>query len=665
MTALGSVPPVLWVPPRDQDSVLSRFMEFLANRGHVFRDYESLREWSVDELAEFWSSVWLYFDLPTYSRPTQVLASEQMPGFQWFPDLTTNYADAALRLEHRKDDDVVVVSRSQTRDEVHLTASELREMVGRVYRSLASAGVGQGDCVAAYAPNIWETLVLFLASASLGAVFCSCAPEFGVTSVIDRLEQVEPVVLFAVDGYVFGEKRVDRREAAITVWQSLPSVTAFIWLSYLEPTAPPPAGAVTFDEFMAEETEYAYEPVSFDHPLYVLFSSGTTGKPKAIIHGHGGMVLAHSASQGLQYDIGPADIFYWFTTTGWMMWNYLVSGLLRSATIVLFDGDPQYPDIEETWRVVDDLSVTQLGTSAGYLSACQKAGLKPKDRHRLSTLRGVGSTGSPLPAASYRWFYEAFDTDVMLTSQSGGTDVCGGFVGGSPLSPVYEGEIACRLLGVAVESFSDEGRSLVEQQGELVITRPMPSMPVGLVNDPDGSAYRAAYFDRFPGVWRHGDWLTITDRGTCVISGRSDATLNRGGVRLGTAEFYSSIESLREIHDSLVVHVEDDSGGPGTLWLFVQLVPSALLDEAFEKRIAATLRNDLSPRHVPDRIVAVRAIPRTLSGKKMEVPVKRLLIGAAAADVAAKDSMADPSAMDAYEEIARRERSKRMVDVEQ
>ena len=396
----------------------------------------------------------------------------------------------------------------------------------------------------------------------------------------------------------------------------------------------------------------SFEAVPFEHPLYILYSSGTTGLPKAIVHGHGGILLEHLKAVALHTDLGPWDRFFWFTTTGWMMWNYLLSGLAAGATIVLFDGDPAYPDLTTMWRMAAEIGVTYFGTSAPFLMACRKAGLEPGRQLDLSRLRGVGSTGAPLPADGFRWVAHAVSESVQLGSLSGGTDLCTGFLGPSPLVPVWAGEISCRMLGARVESFDSDGRPAVGREGELVITAAMPSMPVALWNDPDGARYRAAYFEDFPGVWRHGDWLTITERGSCIISGRSDATLNRGGVRLGTAEFYAVVEGLPEIADSLVVHLEDDAGGPGELLLFVQLREGHDLDDDLRGRIGRALRRGLSPRHVPDEIVAVSAIPRTLSGKKLEVPVKRILRGARPEAAASRDSLADPTALDPFVGLA-------------
>jgi acetoacetyl-CoA synthetase len=497
--------------------------------------------------------------------------------------------------------------------------------------------------VAAYLPNVPEAVIGLLACASIGAIWSSCAPEFGTRSVIDRLGQVEPKVLLTIDGYRYGERAVDRADEVAAIRAALPSLQSTVVLPYLADGAAI-GDAITWDELLSEPGSLAFDPVPFDHPLYLLYSSGTTGLPKPIVHGHGGILLEHLKVLALHHDLGPADRFFWFSTTGWMMWNYLVSGLAVGSTIVLFDGSPGHPDLMALWRMAAELRITCFGTSAPYLMACRKEGLRPGEALDLGALRSIGSTGAPLPAEGFRYVYDAIGSSLQLASVSGGTDVCTAFVGASPLVPVWEGEISCRALGCRVEAFDHSGHPVVGEEGELVITAPMPSMPVGFWNDPDGRRYRDAYFGLFPGAWRHGDWVTITERGSCVISGRSDATLNRGGVRIGTAEFYAVVESLPEIADAIVVHLEEGD----ELILFVTLRPGAALDEGLRGRIAAELRRSLSPRHVPDRIVAVPAVPRTLSGKKLEVPVKRILGGTAPEVAASRGSLANPASLDAF-----------------
>ncbi|MET8528912.1 acetoacetate--CoA ligase [Micromonospora sp. NPDC005172] len=656
---------VLWTPPADvhERSRIGSYLRWLGeHRGLHFADYDALWRWSVTDLDAFWRSIWDHFDVIAHTPPTATLAERTMPGARWFPGTTLNYAENVLRMPGRADDDPVVIAHGQTRPPVTLTAAELREQVRRVSTGLRRLGVTAGDRVAAYAPNIPETYVLLLATASLGAIFSSCAPEFGTRSVTDRWQQIEPTVLVAVDGYRYGDKPVDRRAEVAAIRAALPSLRHTVSIGYLDPTGPTPEGALAWADLAAPTDEpLTFTPVPFDHPLYVLYSSGTTGLPKPIVHGHGGILLEHLKMLALHHDLGPSDRFFWFTTTGWMMWNFLVSGPAVGAAIVLFDGNPGVraepgrpaeSDLGGLWRLAAETGTTYFGTSAPFLLACRKAGLVPREVADLSALRGVGSTGAPLPAEGFEWVYETVGDQVQLQSLSGGTDVCTGFVGGVPLLPVYAGEIACRALGAKVEARSADGIPVIGELGELVITEPMPSMPVGFWNDPDGVRYSEAYFSVYPGVWRHGDWITINARGGCVITGRSDATLNRGGVRLGTAEFYSVVEGLDEVVDSVVVHLEDDEGGAGELLLFVVLADGLTLDDALRAKISRELRTSLSPRHVPDEIHQVRAVPRTLSAKKLEVPVKKILTGTPVDSAAAKGALANPESLTAFATFA-------------
>ncbi|RIV34471.1 acetoacetate--CoA ligase [Micromonospora radicis] len=647
---------VLWTPPADvlQRSRIGAYLRWLAeHRGLEFADYDALWQWSVTDLDAFWRSIWDHFEVIAHTPPTATLSGRDMPGARWFPGATLNYAENVLRMPGRSADDPVVLAYGQTRAPVTLTAAELREQVRRVAAGLRRLGVTTGDRVAAYAPNIPETYVLLLATASLGAIFSSCAPEFGTRSVTDRWQQIEPRVLVAVDGYRYGDKPVDRRAEVAAIQAALPSLRHTVTIAYLDPKAAPPDGALTWTELAAPTDEpLAFTPVPFDHPLYVLYSSGTTGLPKPIVHGHGGILLEHLKMLALHHDLGPTDRFFWFTTTGWMMWNFLVSGPAVGAAIVLFDGNPGHPDLGALWRLAEQTDTTYFGTSAPFLLACRKAGLVPREIADLSALRGLGSTGAPLPVEGFHWVYDTVGRDLQLQSLSGGTDVCTGFVGGVPLLPVHAGEITCRALGAKVEARSSDGTPVLGELGELVITEPMPSMPTGFWHDPDGVRYREAYFDVYPGVWRHGDWITINSRGGCVITGRSDATLNRGGVRLGTAEFYSVVEALDEIVDSVVVHLEDDEGGAGELLLFVVLADGLSLDDELRKKICRELRTALSPRHVPDEIHQVRAVPRTLSAKKLEVPVKKILTGTPVDQAAAKGALANPDSLTAFATLA-------------
>ena len=634
---------ITWMPTGEQ----TRVQAFMQAVGQP--TWEALREWSVADLDGFWRAVARELDVRWSCSPDGgvALADATMPGARWFPGAELNYAEHALLQAKRTPEDVAVWAVSQSRADVVLTWQQLHDDVAHAAAGLRALGVGRGDRVAAYAPNCAETLVLFLASASLGAIWASCAPEFGVRAVVDRFSQIKPKVLLAVDGYRYGVKAFDRVADVAAIRAALPSLEAVIGLRHLG------TGTDGWSEFVAGQPLHPLQFASlpFHHPLYVLFSSGTTGLPKAIVHGHGGITVEHLKVLALHGDLGPSDRFFWYTTTGWMMWNYLVSGLLLGASLVLFDGDPAAPDLSALWRVVERTQTTFFGVSAPYITACERAGLRPVDILDLGALSTVGSTGAPLPARGFRWVRDAVGPSVHLASISGGTDVCTAFVGMSRLLPVRAGEISTRHLGCAVEAFGSDGRPVpAGVTGELVITAPMPSMPVGFWGDDAvGTAMREAYFDVFPGVWRHGDWITFTDDGACTISGRSDATLNRGGVRLGTSDFYSVVESMPGVRDSLVVHLEDpvsDPTGMGRLRLFVALDDGVELDNELTAAIRTALRTELSPRHVPDVIDRIPTVPRTLSGKKLEVPVKRILEGLDPQQVVSRDSLVDPTAID-------------------
>ncbi|MEX1164671.1 MAG: acetoacetate--CoA ligase [Nitriliruptor sp.] len=651
---------LLWSPPDDAraTSRVGRFLdEVERRRGVSLPTYADAHAWSVDDLDAFWSEIVDQFDVRFVDPPTAVLADESMPGAVWFPGATLNYAEHALR---RRGGARAIVGRSQSRDEVTLTHDELADQVARAAAGLRRLGVERGDRVVGYLPNVPETIVAFLACASLGAVWSSCAPEFGVAAVVDRVRQIEPSVLLVVDGYRYGAKAIDRATEVSQIRAGLPTLRATVVLPYLDAAGVDRErfpDATSWQELLSEPAELTFEPVPFDHPLYVLYSSGTTGLPKAIVHGHGGILLEHLKIHALHHDLGEEDVFCWFTTTGWMMWNYLVSGLLVGTQLVTFDGDPGHPDLMTLWRLAAETGCTLFGVGAPFLMNSRRAGLTPGTEVDLSALRSVGSTGAPLPPEGFGWVYEHVKADVLLTSASGGTDVCSAFVAGSPLLPVHAGEIPGACLGADVRAFDPDGDPVVGQRGELVITRPMPSMPVGFWNDPDGSRYREAYFEDFPGVWRHGDWLEVTaERGTMVITGRSDATLNRGGVRMGTSEFYAVVEDVPGIADSLVVHRElpadEDRTGAGELLLFVVLAEDAALDDALRGALASAIRASLSPRHVPDAVHAIPVVPRTISGKKMEVPAKRILEGDPLEQVANPGAMQDPTALDAFVALA-------------
>jgi acetoacetyl-CoA synthetase len=641
---------LLWEPSdeRKARSRLGAYMKWLgAERGLSFSTYEELWRWSVTEIEAFWESIWRYFGVKSWSPHRAVLSSRRMPGARWFEGATVNYAEHALRL---RGSEIAVVFRHEDGTRTELTRDELRASVARVRAGLVRAGIEKGDRVAALMPNCPETLVAFLASASLGAVWSSCSPEFGVDSVLDRFGQIAPKVLFGVDGYTYGGRPFDRVAVLEQVARALPTLEARVVVPR-SGSAPPP-GFVGWDEFTAELSPLDFEPVPFEHPLWILYSSGTTGLPKPIVQGQGGILLEHLKALALHSDLGEGDRFFWFTTTGWMMWNFLVGGLLVGARVVLFEGNPGYPDLSSLYRIAEEEGITYFGTSAPFVLACRKAGIVPKDQLSLRSMRTFGSTGAPLPAEGFEWVYEQVKRDVQLASVAGGTDVCTAFLLSCPFSAVRAAELQCRGLGAKVEAFDAAGKPVVGEVGELVITEPMPSMPLYFLGDPDGKRLTESYFAAFPGVWRHGDWVKFSEGGASVIYGRSDATLNRGGVRMGTAELYRIVEALPEVADSLVV----DTGSlddEGKLWLFVVLRPGAVLAQGVADRIKAALKSGVSPRHVPDAIVEIREVPRTLNGKKLEVPVKRILMGAHVSSAVAPGTVANPAAIDEVVKAAR------------
>ena len=640
---------MLWTPPDDvrETTQLGRYLEWLREtRGIDHAGYDELWRWSVDDLEGFWGSLWDFFEVRAHTPYERVLGSHEMPGAEWFTGSRLNYAEHMLGRDEDTDR-VAVVARSQTRDDFELTFGDLREQVARARVGLRRLGVGPGDRVVAYLPNIPETLVAFLATASLGAIWATCAPEFGPRSVTDRFGQLAPKLLLAIAGYTYGEKPIDRRGEVAEIRQALPTLERVVHVPYAGGPDDAIPDSMEWDELLAESGPLEFDPVEFDHPLCVLFSSGTTGLPKAIVHRHGGILIEAYKNHGLSWDLQPGDRLMWFTTTAWMMWNALVSTLLLRASIVMLDGNPLYPDFTAQWRIAEELRPTLMGAVPAMLMGCRKAGLE-LSRFDLSSIRQLCAAGSPLPAEGFDWVYEQLGPDVLLNVGSGGTDVCTGMVQGSPMQPVYRGEISGCCLAVDVAAYDENAQPVVGELGELVIRQPMPSMPVGFWGDEDGSRYHAAYFEHFPGVWRHGDWIMFSERGSCVITGRSDATLNRGGVRLGTGEVYSVVEGIDEILESLVVHIEDPEGGPGELILFVTLAGGVELDDELRKRIASELRGTLSPRHVPDTIEAVPAIPKTLTMKKLELPVKRILLGEPPEKVASRDALADPAALDAF-----------------
>lgn len=647
---------LLWKPSEalKANANISRYMRWLEReKGLSFGGYEELWEWSVTELEEFWVSIWEFFEVQASEPYSEALGSRQMPGAGWFPGAELNYAEHVFN--NSRPDEPAIMHQSEIRDLGTLTWRELHDRVAALAAGLKSLGVERGDRVAAYVPNIPEAIVAFLAAASLGATWSSCSPDFGAESVVDRFAQIEPKVLIAVDGYRYGGKDFDRMETVARLQAEMPSLQKTVLLPYLneKPDTNGLDDAVLWDELLAdnEGVELQFEQVPFDHPLWVLYSSGTTGLPKALVHGHGGILLEHLKKLSLHMDVNPGDPFFWFTTTGWMMWNVVVSSLLVGGTALLYDGSPGYPDMNALWEFAEKTGMTCFGTSASYLTGCKDAGINPAEDYDLSSLQAIGSTGSPLSPEGFEWVYDYVGEDVWLFSTSGGTDLCTAFVGGVPLLPVHTGELQCRSLGASVHAFDDEGLPLAEEVGELVITEPMPSMPLFLWGDEGGERYKGSYFEMYPGVWRHGDWIKITRRGSAVIYGRSDSTINRGGVRMGTAEIYRAVSTVSQVQDSLVVDVQREKD-ESIMSLFVVLEEATELTEKVKKEIGASIRENCSPRHVPDEIFAIEEIPQTLNGKKLEVPVKKILAGEPAAEAASKDSLSNPDSLDYFENLA-------------
>jgi acetoacetyl-CoA synthetase len=653
---------VLWEPSaHDVESArITAYLRWLAaERGLDFGGYEELWRWSVSRLADFWGTIWDYFDVRGDRGPGPVLDGGPMPDVRWFSGATINYARNALRTAQTDPDRVALIFRTERElgdsspRELggSISYGELAAEVARVADGLRSLGVGKGDRVAALLPNGPQAVIALLAAASLGAIWSSCSPDFGPASVIDRFAQIQPKVLIAVASYSYGGKEYRRGDVVSEIAAALPDLAAVIMVD--GPGTPPARPAHPVGTRLLEwadlgtgsgRAEPDFEDVAFDHPLWILYSSGTTGLPKPIMHGHGGIVLEHLKTLSFHQDLGAGDVFFWYTTTGWMMWNFLVGGLLVGATLVTYDGSATYPGTDALWRIAEQAGVTYFGVGAPYLLACAKADLEPGRELGLSALRGVGSTGSPLPPEGFRWVYDRVKPNLVLGSFCGGTDLCTGFVGPCPLLPVRSGVIAGRCLGAKVEALGAAGQPVVGEVGELVLTEPMPSMPVGFWNDPGQARYRDSYYAAYPGRWRHGDWIKMLPDGGCVIYGRSDATLNRGGVRMGTSEFYRVVEAFPDVADSLIVDT-GQLGSEGRLVLYVTLAPGRELDQDLAGRLRAALRAKLSPRHVPDEIHQVPGIPRTLSGKKLEVPVRKILQGTPVAEAADPEALANPDVL--------------------
>jgi acetoacetyl-CoA synthetase len=633
-------PKLLWRPSaeRAERASIARFARAVGREG----DYGELWRWSVDDLEGFWGAIWEFFDVQASEPYESVLGSREMPGAQWFPGSRLSYAEHFFR--GRDDDAVAIHHAGELRELSQWTWGDLRAQTARIAAGLRDVGVRPGDRVAAYMPNIPETIAAFLATASIGAVWSSAAPEFGARSVIDRFAQIEPKVLLAIDGYRYGGRDHDRTDVVAGVAEEIGA--RVVRFGYLDGSGWP-------RDFGADDEPLTFEQPPFEHPLWVLYSSGTTGLPKPIVHSQGGILLEHLKKMHLHLDAQEGDRLFWFTTTGWMMWNFLVGALLTPASIVLYDGNPGTPDLGVLWDLAERAGMTTFGTSASYIASCMKAGVEPRKGRDLSVLRAVGSTGSPLSPEGFDWVYDHVGSDTWLFSTSGGTDLCTAFVGGVPTLPVYEGELQARALGAKVEAFDEDGNTLVGQVGELVLTEPMPSMPIFFWGDDDGSRLRESYFSMYPGVWRHGDWIEITDRGTAIISGRSDSTINRGGIRMGTSEIYRVVLADDDVVDALVVDVPRE-GTDGWMPLFVVLREGATLDDDLVARIKRRIREDCSPRHVPNEIHQIAEVPRTLSGKALEVPVKRILMGHPADAAASRESLANPAALDYFVDFGRR-----------
>jgi acetoacetyl-CoA synthetase len=638
---------ILWTPSPERvaKATVTRYRQWLAEtRGVETEDYEDLWRWSVDDLEGFWSSIVEFFELRFSRAPERVLGRREMPGAEWFPGAEISYAEHIFR--NRDPEALAIQHASELRELGSWTWGELRSQTAAVAAALRARGVGPGDRVVAYMPNIPETVAAFLACACIGAIWSSAAPEFGARSVIDRFSQIEPNVVLAIDGYRYGGRDFDRRQIVDEIAAALPGDPEVVRFGYLDGTGWP-AG------FAGDgPVELEFTALAFDHPLWVLYSSGTTGLPKPIVHSQGGILLEHVKMAHLHLDAQPGERFFWFTTTGWMMWNFLVGVLLSDASIILFDGNPGYPSLDTLWELAERSGMTCFGTSAAFIAACMKGDVRPKGGRVLEALKAVGSTGSPLSPEGFHWVYDQLGADTWLFSTSGGTDMCTAFVGGVATRPVLEGELQARCLGASVEAWDESGHPVSDQVGELVITQPMPSMPIYFWGDPDGERYRDSYFSMFPGVWRHGDWIEITSEGGAIIYGRSDSTINRGGVRMGTSEIYRSVLALDELVDALVID-RPREGTDGWLSLFVVLRDGAALDEELKGQIRSRLRADCSPRHVPDEIVEITEVPRTLSGKVLEVPVKRILMGVPAEQAASRESLANPAALEPFVEMAR------------
>ena len=644
---------VLWEPSKEQieNAAITRFRKWInEENGLAIQTPNELWKWSVDELELFWESIWKYCDVLSHSPYGQVLASRKMPGVKWFSGATVNYAEHVFR--NAREDRPALIFKSETVSNREVSWKELREKTAMVRQYLLDVGVKKGDRVVAYMPNIPETVIAFLACASMGVIWSVCSPDFGTGSVIDRFKQIEPTVLFAVDGYSYNGKIHNKLASVEELQTELPTLTKTILFPYIQSEEVISNNrTVYWNDMHKENAELKFEAVPFDHPLWILFSSGTTGLPKPIVQGQGGIIIEHLKTIAVEQGIDEDDVFFWFTTTGWMMWNLLMAGMLAGGTVVLYDGSPAYPNMNVLWDFAEEAGITFFGTSAAFLNICMKSGIKPNESNQFSKLKALYSTGSPLTVEGFSWVYENVKKDLWLVSASGGTDICAAFVGGCPVLPVYAGEIQARALGANVQAFNDEGQSVLNEVGELVITDPMPSMPLYFWGDKENARYLESYFEMFPGIWRHGDWIKIDEKGSSVIFGRSDSTINRQGVRLGTSEIYRAVESLDEVIEGLVVDLEY-LGRDSFLALFVALKPNVNLSDSLKETIKEEIKQKVSPRFVPNEIFEVKEVPKTFSGKKLEVPIRKILLGQPVEKVVNRGSVANPESINFFIELS-------------
>ncbi|UJL45524.1 acetoacetate--CoA ligase [Virgibacillus sp. NKC19-16] len=645
---------LLWEPTEKikEESVITKYMRWLNSRNGIsINNYDELWKWSVTNIEDFWESIWDYYNVKSYTTYETVLKEDTMPGAQWFPGATLNYAEHILR--NAKKGKAAIYAQSEIRPFSEMSWDELIDKTASVAAYLRQEGVEKGDRVVAYMPNISETVIAFLATASIGAIWSSCAPEFGVGSTLSRFKQIEPKILFTVDGYRYNGKSFNKMETVSELEDNLASIEKVVVIPYLNqnPDISGLKNVSYWKDTLGSDEELSFEEVPFDHPLWILYSSGTTGLPKPIVQGHGGILLSHLSLQGIQGDLTSKDRFFWHTTTGWMLWNVVVGSMLTGSSIVLYDGSPTYPDLGVLWRLAEKSDMTSFGTSPSYILSCMKEGIKPKNTFDLPNLDTFHYTGAPLSPEGFHWVYENVKENVRVAPSSGGTDICAGIVGGSTILPVHAGEIPQGCLGVSVYSYDENGQPVYDEVGEMVITKPFPSMPLFFWNDLDGKKYKESYFDMFPGVWKHGDLLKITNRGSAVIYGRSDATINRMGVRSGSSEIYNAIEKVPEVLDSLVVDLSGYNHKP-YMPLFIVLREGITLSEEIKKSVNIKIRDEVSPRHVPDDIFVIEDIPKTLTGKKMEIPIRKILLGTPVEKAASIDAMSNPGSIDYFVKLA-------------